>query len=309
MTGQLFLPATELQAGGFKDDGSEQGLVRVQSVISGLVRLPFLPGQYSLSSNTAPSVQPTYKADIYRENSDGSCSGIGVIVTQGSAGSTYVSRIVFAFYGKVLALRWARGIAAGGYPRDFTCVIDGVCYNVSNQAFDPRSGSAYTTPSGESCVVIDDNLRDGQHICELAFPGAVDQANRWLIYGYAVESRTGANPYPRRMSWCNPQVLTTGMVYVDVSHHGETSVENLAYGIRRLAYSNSSASPVTVTIENYYNSTAATLAVLTVPANGTAEYSFPGPVAYDHAGTSGRRGLRHKASANSVITAQALGDF
>lgn len=309
MTGQLKLPSTEMQAAGYKDDGSAQGLIRVQEAISGLVRLPFRVGQYSLSSNSSSSVQPVFKSDIYRENSDGSCSGMGVTVTQGTAGSTYVGRIVFSFFGKVLALRWARGIASVGDPADFTCVIDGVAYNVSNQAYDPKSGVAYTTPSGEACVIIDDNLADGQHVCELVFPGATDQQNRWLIYGYAVESRTGAMPYPRRLSWCNPQVLTGTSTAVDASHHGETSGENVAYAVRRVSYSNSSSSPVVVTLENNYNGTLTPLGVITIPANGADHYDFPGPVAYDPAGSSGRRALQHKASVDSVITAQMLGEF
>lgn len=309
------LPVVEAQAGGWRADETEQGLIRVQEAISGLVRLPFMPGQYSLSSNSAPSVQPTYKADIYRENSDGSCSGFSVVVTQGTEGSTYVARIVFSFFGRVLALRWARGIASGE-ARDFTCVIDGVAHNVSNQQYDPRSGSDYETPAGEACVVVDDNLADGQHVCELVFPGATDQANRWLIYGYAVESRTGAVPYPRRLSWCNPQTLTDAMAYPDRSHHGESSAENVAYGVRKIAYSNSSASPVTVTIANVYNFDPTPgsevyypFSTLTVSANGSAEYDFGGPVAYDVAGTSGRRALMHKASTASVITAQMLAEF
>lgn len=302
------LPVVEAQASGWKSDDTEQGLLRVQTAVSGLVKLPFRYGQFTTSSNTPPSVTPTLKEDIYRENSDGSCSGFSVVVTQGVAGSCYVSRIVFAFPGRVLALRWAKGVSSTT-PRDFTCVIDGVPYNVSNQIYDPKSGAEYETACGEACEVIADNLADGMHHCELVFPGAVDQANRWTIYGYAIEDRLGAIAPPRCMSWCNPQTLTDSMAYYDASHHGETSAENWAQRIRKIAYSNSSASPVTVTIENYYNSTSATLAVLTCPANGSVEYDFGGSVAYDIAGSSGRRALRHKASTTSVITAQALGVF
>ncbi len=324
------LPTVEAQAGGWKADETEQGLLRVQTAVSGLVKLPFRYGQFTTSSeanSAAPptfqaSVAPSWKEDILRENSDGSCSGFSVVVPNtktisisgiptavpASDGNCYVARIVFAFPGRVLALRWAKGISSTT-PRDFSCVIDGVPYNVSNQIYDPKSGAEYETPCGEACEVIADNLTDGMHHCELVFPGAVDQANRWTIYGYAIEERLGIVPPPRCMSWCNPQVLTDSMAIYDASHHGETSAENWAQRIRKIAYSNSSASPVTVTIENYYNSTSATLAVLTCPANGSVEYDFGGSVAYDFSGASGRRTLRHKASTTSVITAQALGVF
>lgn len=326
------LPVVEAQAGGWRADETEQGLLRVQTAVSGLVKLPFRYGQFTTSSeaNSASppaaqfqaSVAPAWKEDILRENSDGSCSGFSVVVPNtktisisgiptavpASDGNCYVARIVFAFPGRVLALRWAKGISSTT-PRDFSCIIDGVAHNVSNQIYDPKSGAEYETPCGEACEVIADNLSDGMHHCELVFPGAVDQANRWTIYGYAIEERLGVIAPPRCMSWCNPQVLTASMAYYDASHHGESSAENWAQRIRKIAYSNSSASPVTVTIENYYNSTSATLAVLTCPANGSVEYDFGGSVAYDIAGSSGRRALRHKASTTSVITAQALGVF
>lgn len=324
------LPVVEAQASGWKSDETEQGLLRVQTAVSGLVKLPFRYGQFTTSSeanSAAPptfqaSVAPSWKEDILRENSDGSCSGFSVVVPNtktisisgiptavpASDGNCYVARIVFAFPGRVLALRWAKGISSTT-PRDFSCIIDGVAHNVSNQIYDPKSGAEYETTCGEACEVIADNLTDGLHHCELVFPGAVDQANRWTIYGYAIEDRLGVIAPPRCMSWCNPQVLTDSMAIYDASHHGETSAENWAQRIRKVAYSNSSASPVTVTLENYYNSTAATLAVLTVPASGSVEYDFGGSVAYDFSGASGRRTLRHKASTASVITAQALGVF
>lgn len=327
-----YLPVVDAQAGGWKADETEQGLLRVQTAVSGLVKLPFRYGQFTTSSeanSVSPpaaqfqaSVSPSWKEDILRENSDGSCSGFSVVVPNtktisisgtptavpASDGNCYVARIVFAFPGRVLALRWAKGISSTT-PRDFSCIIDGVAYNVSNQMYDPKSGAKYETTCGETCEVIADNLTDGMHHCELVFPGSVDQSNRWTIYGYAIEERLGVIAPPRSMSWCNPQVLTDSMAIYDASHHGETSLENWAQRIRKIAYSNSSASPVTVTLENYYNSTSTPLAVLTCPANGSVEYDFGGPVAYDFAGSSGRRALRHKASTASVITAQALGVF
>lgn len=292
------------RAMGWRDTDHPEGVLAVKTEVSGLVRVPFRTGQVILSGSSVPLL----KEDIYRFNSDGTGSGISVAVTQGTAGTCHQAKISFAFAGRALGLRWLRGYVSSGAPRDFTVCIDGVSYAVNNQLPQTNNGlSEVAYIIGEHCEVIDDNLSDGVHLCEIIVPGATDQVNRVTLLGYAIESRTGATPPRRRLSWCNPQALTTTAVSADYTHHAELLTENDVCGIRKISYYNSSGGAVTVTGENYYTTTASTLFIKSIPAGETWEYDFGDVVAYDHASGSGKRAFRHKASSNSAVVAQVLG--
>lgn len=294
---------------GWEDDGSEQGLLRVKSVVHGLVALPFRNGEFSISGSS----NPILRQEQIRQNNDGSCSGVVVAVAAGSDGAENYGKMTFSFSGRVLALRWAKGISSSGAPRDFTCIIDGIHYKVSNQIYEPVDGfTAFTKANGAQVEVIADNLHSGTHVCELVFPGSTDQTNRWTLFGYAVEAGRGIQAAPRLLALCAPQALTTSM-QVPLFYPPSSSSsypETYPRGVRKLVYSNSTAGAITVTIETFYNNaTSTTLAVVTVPANGSAEYDFGGPTAFDATAASGSLTLRHKASAGSAITAFLVGAY
>lgn len=291
---------------GWEDDGSNQGVIRHKTAISGLVRVPFRDGQFTVGG-TSSAEYPVLKEEIFRYNSDGTGSGLTVSITAGVAGTTKFGRLKFLFSGRVFGLRWAKSYVSSGSPRDFTVIIDGEPYAIDNQVISPDDGyTVWSTPSGEVCEIVADDLADGTHTCEIVFQGDTDQTNRWTILGYAVESRIAAAPTRPRLSLCNPQALTTSMQTLDLSHHAD-GTENNATGVKAIYYSNSTAGAVAVTIEAYYTTTATTLAVLSVPANGTVSFDFGDVVAIDHASGSGKRTVRHKAGSSSAITATVLG--
>lgn len=292
---------------GWADDNHEQGHIRAKDIGGRLVPVSWRNGQYS----TGGTASATLRNESIRNNSDGTCSALSVVVAAWvySSAEGYAT-VKFSFAGPTLALRWAKGISTT-LPRDFTCVIDGVGYAVDNQVYDPIDGTtAWIRPTGEHCEIIADNLPNTLHTCELVFPAHADQQNRWTLFGYAVDAITGQQPPPRRLGLCKPQALTTSMAVVDFSHAASSSGENYPLGVRKICYSNSTAGAVVVTLEGFYNNaTSTTLAVLSVPANGSAEYDFGGLLAVDYSAVSGSQTLRHKAASNSAITATLIGGF
>lgn len=325
------LPVKSSYASGWRPGNSSSGnephghLSTIEGV-SGLVRVPWMYGQFEVLSSSASL--PVLRGEAYRGNGDGSGQAITVtITTNASAVACDAMRIRFAFSGRVLALRWAKGYDSGGSPRNFSAVIDGVAYHVDNsQVKDyvysqsllnsdlslPQFMPLY--PNGETCVVIASDLPDGPHQCELVFQGdaAGGSTRRWTIYGYACESRAGYFAPPRLAGFCRQQAVPTGTPGVpDYAHPLNASdITNYPRAVAAIYYNNTTVSAITVTVQTYYNNaTAETIEVINVPANGSAKFTPVCPLAIDRgAAGSGATVLRHIASATGV-TAKVLGAF
>lgn len=303
------LPCYDEQASGWIDDGSAEGLISVKNQISGLVRMPFRQSQFVTDRG---NLTPTFFASGYRFNSDGSGSGIAVVTNQGTdaANNNYVS-VRFIFWGRVLGLRYLRGIASPGTgaPRDFTCYIDGFAYRVNNQLYEYYDGSLlHTNINGEHCEIIDDNLPDGVHECELIFQGSTDQQDVWTLLGYAVESRVGYVAPPRMLAFCTPQTLSTSYQVPNMANPAASSTIHYINGIRSITYYNVSGSAVTVTMETIYNAATETIIdTFSVPAGGSYVKDFGALIAVDTSSASRSLTIRHKASASASVNSVVLG--
>lgn len=312
---------------GHNSDGNEgQGYIASREGVSGLVRVPWMYGQFEFL--TTSGNLPVLRADAYRGNGDGSGQAITVtIAPNASATACDCMRIRFGFSGKVFALRWQKGYDTGGSPKNFSAVIDGVAYPVDNsQVKDfvysqsllsssmglPQFMTNY--PNGDTCVVIADDLPDGPHQCELVFQGdgSGGSTRRWTIYGYACESRVGYTPPTRLAGFCRAQLVDHVAYGVpDYAHPLNASdLTNYPRGIGAISYNNTTGSAITVTVQTFFNNTTAeTLEVISVPANGSARFSPPYPIAIDRgASGSGATVIRHIASATGVY-AKVLGVY
>lgn len=269
--------------------------------------VPFIQGDFVVGGLSTPA----YRSDIYLDNADGSNSGISVAVTAGVDGSENYAEISFQFYGRVLALRWQAGVSSTT-PRDFTCVIDGVPYAVTNQIYDPANGQTLIiTPAGNQVRVIDDNLPDGVHQCRLVFPGASDQTNRWTLYGYAVESRLGLAPYRRFSALRAPSLLTTSMAIPTWTHQSGSNSENNPRAVAGIQYYNSATYPVTVTLETLFNGIAGTATPLDgyiIPPGEGWLFTLGKSISTDLTAGAGSRTIRHKASVDGVVSAFVIGE-
>lgn len=329
------LPIISEYASGWRPGGSDagneaQGHLSTQEGVSGLVRVPWKYGQFEVLSTSASL--PVLRGEAYRGNGDGSGQAITVTITaNASATACDAMRIRFSFTGRVFALRWQKGYDSSATlaspPRNFSAVIDGVAYEIDNSQVKDfvYSQSLLNTdlslpqfmplyPSGDVCVVVADDLPDGVHQCELVFQGDASGGvtKRWTIFGYACESRVGYVDHPRLTGFCRQQAVGNGTFAVPDYVHplNASDLTNYPRAVAAIYYNNTTGSAITVTVQTYYNNaTAETVEVISVPANGTAKFSPPSPIAIDRgAVASGATVLRHSASATGV-NAKVLGVF
>jgi len=285
-----------------RDDATEQGVSRVESVFGELVRVPFREGHFTIGGSSLG----TFRRDQYRLNSDGSNSGISVAVVAGTDAAANYATIKFVVCGRVIGLRWLKGQSVS-IPRDFSVKIDGVSYLVPNQIYDPMDGTTlYTTPEGEFGAIIAKDLPDTEHVVEIICNGNSDQSNRWVFLGYMAERRVGYTERPRLDALCTSSTLTTSMVIPTYSHPTTSLAENKPRGVRGIYYYNLTAGAVTVSVD--------TNGVIfwskSIPANDTVFLDFGVlGIATDIVSVSGSNTLRHMASANTSISATVLGVF
>jgi len=285
-----------------RDDATEQGVARVESVFGELVRVPFREGHFTLSGSSLG----TFRRDQYRLNSDGSNSGISVAVAAGTDASANYTTIKFLVYGRVIGLRWLKGQSTT-IPRDFSVKIDGVSYLVPNQIYDPMDGTTlYTTPEGEFGAIIAKDLPDTEHVVEIICNGSADQSNRWAFLGYLAERRVGYTEQPRLDGLCTTTTLTTAMAIPNYGSVASSLAEYKPRGIRGIFYYNTTGAPVTVSVEI----ASVTFWSKAIPANSTEFLDFGAlGISTDLASVTGSNTIKHMASANTSISATVLGVF
>lgn len=268
-------------ASGWFDDGSEAGAIRTHAVRGDLVRVPFKPGEYSTEL-----VGATTSVNLAAlQNPDYSTRALSVTVNPASIGNGF--RLWQALYGSVVGVRWSRASGAC----DFTIMVDGVPYAVTG-AEDVLVNEGVTVGDDDGQFVIE-NLADGRHTVEIIIPADASATRTITLYGWLLERRAGYSDPPRTQTAFQQGLTTTQTVVTQSS-----STAAALRGIRKIIYTNISASSATVTVQlggvtNWQK---------TIAAGDSAELDFGAPTAL----SSGS--FKHAASAASAINAFIIGE-
>jgi len=271
------------QAAGWEDDGTESGAIRVKSVRGDLVPVPFRSTYYQGDVGSGCSV--SWQSQGIVTNEDGSMTGLLVSVAAGvNAGAT----VWQPFYGRVLGIRFSRNPSQA--PADFGVLIDGVAYPVLGPP--PGWEAVEAVSLNEAALMVAaDNLADGWHMAQLAFPSG-GGPRQWVLHGLLVEQRAGYRPPPRQLQLIGTAALTTTQTAIPNVYSNYPAV----LGLRGILYTNISGSAATVTVKNG----SAVMWQKSLAAGDSATLDFGERLAIDS-------GLTHAAGANSAINATPLG--
>lgn len=253
------------QANGWVDDGTESGVIRTRSVRSDLVRVPFRDGHITYNGSSAIVTR-----EAWQENADGSASGFLVSV---AAAATAPAIIEHLFYGRVYGIRLLQNYNSpniGPGITDFGINIDGKSYPVSGAYTRQDTNTSSTFPNGEAVLVIADDLPNGPHKATLIFPAHPTINAQWGLLGFAAERAAGYEPLERVALFGTSAVLGTSDTALSALYRS-SSVSKTGRGVYGAVFYNSTASPVIVTIKN----NATDIYALTVPANGSADWTLP----------------------------------
>lgn len=253
-----------------------------------LVKVPFRTTNFMQVDGTL-----TYQANINNgtitDNDDGTSSGLYVsatYVTSGT-GSSYAAstiRIRFPFYGRVLGLRLRRPASS------VSVSIDGVCYgllSLSHPYFDAEGLSIYDEMGS---YIVDNNLMDGGHVCELIMPMPASGTSFTQFFGFLAEKKAGYSDHTRELFIYSTKALSTTAIEPD----GGTSSSFGGRGFKQIFYTNTTASPITVTI---YNNTVQ-MWQKSIGANDTQAFDFGQLTGIQGFGANGH--ITHVASATGI---------
>lgn len=256
------------QATGWRNDGSEDGIQRVEVASGNLVPIPFRQNNCNIS--VAGTVMGVLNASNLT-NFDGTATGIYCTVPA-AAGLGGGMRIVFFFNGPVLALRYSE-ISGYAIP-DMSLNVDGVNYAIpASQSRDPIANTLFTyTPAEIQESLISRDLGDGPHFAELFVNQNKTVAGRVYLHGFMASEAHG---YVR----ATPGVkFGPNQIAVALTYAGIQSGNSSLTAVRKLLFQNTTAAAITVNIRPVSTGVAAWSR--SVPANDTLELDFGG-LAYD----------------------------
>lgn len=269
MTTQREIPIVDNYAGAWRDDGTEQGVSRVEITRDRYVCMPFKRGFVALT--TVGSVVNQINGGSPGKNSDG--SGTYLTVTVNSS-ATLANTAIAGFWiaGNVFGLRYTATSNPIG------CMIDGVAYPVpATASTNPRTGySVGATPSTVDEVIIATDLGQGRHYVELVFPASKTTTYSYEILGYIVDSQAGYAPpsgfVDLRATTLNITGTTGGTSQIIPS---SLAIFNGTWGFRKLLFANITASPATVYMV-YSTATSTIIWQKIIPANDGYDLDFCG---------------------------------
>lgn len=269
--------------------------------LDGLVRLPFNPGNMTISTTGAGgAANASYSSALVGSNPDGSDTGIAVNMPAIAIGSPPFNscRIFVPFYGSTFGIRWRND--SGNTVTNIDVVVDGDAIGV-NASWPPGpypTLSGFNIASNEAAEITHRNLpTTGLHMAEIIINGPnTGGAAVVVLHGVLVDRAAGYAELPRLNAIPSAVALTTTAVEIDTSR---TNFQQAARGIRKVYYINTSASPVIVDIQ--FNSISFKRLYLT--ATGTAGDSVewdPGMTVSPMVASGAAALLKHKASAVGV---------
>ncbi len=247
------------QARGFRDDGTESGINRIEIDRGGWKPMSWRRGAYTSSMAGTATVGLV-----------GSLSG-SALWTGSSVQATVPVNAAFGngavmgfwFHGNKFALRYVTG---SGVPPG--CTIDGISYDVplsEATAVNPITLSGVGYDEGPLVRVADD-LGEGFHYAELSFPGATSGSTRsWVLHGYGVDNIEGYEDRSLEGRTGATQLTLTGTYQGMLSVTASTNVRT----VRKLFFYNSTAGAITATLRHI---SYGTIWVKAVPAGETVEW-------------------------------------
>jgi hypothetical protein len=266
-----------------------------------LVRLPFNLGNLSISTTGAGGTgNASFSSALVGSNPDGSDTGISVNMPAIAIGSPPFNscRIFVPFYGSTFGIRWRAD--SGVTATNIDVVVDGEAVGV-DCTWPPGpypTLSGFNVASNEAIAITHRNLpTTGLHMAEIIVNGPTSGGNTIVVlHGILVDRYAGYTELPRLTAIATAVALTTTAVEVDTSR---TNAQQIARGIRRVYYINTSASPVIVDLQ--YNGVS--FKRLYLAATGTAGDSQewdPGMTLGPLVASGAFILLKHKASAVGV---------
>lgn len=264
------------QAVGWRDDGSESGVLRSEMVKAGAVPQPFRYGAFAtMLSGASASYQTALVNNLY-----GFGSGVYFQVAAGSNGA----ELILPFSGVLFGL---------GYLAQSTAPVVSVDVDGVGVAFDAseihRRITTLTTTVGEypEIRITHTDLDPGPHIARIAIVAPPAGTTTLTLHAYFVSALAGY-PSPNRMANISAGVAVPVSYGTVPSGGGNVQLD----GIQRLWYSNTTGAGLTVTVRTYGASSA--LASFSVPANGQYQLDFGSPL-------SNARTLEHMASGAGAV--------
>ena len=265
------LAVADQQARGWRDDGTESGLIRVAGVRGNLVALPFLSTTYVGTAAGSASVK-IFTQPAPGENRDGVGTYLQAQVLSSASLANYVF-VRFWITGNVFGLRYSAP------PGPIGCMIDGIAYSLPvTTNIDPVSGASPggAIYSGVEGYVLADDLGPGRHLVELSFPAFLSGSTRtYKIHGYLVDAAAGYTPSKSLVVGFN-----SGKTAITATTGGtaqKISVTGGYLGFRKLFIYNTTGSPITIYCV-YATATSDVIWSRSVPANDTIEFDPAGTI-------------------------------
>lgn len=259
------------------------GLIDAKLTRGDFIKIPFRSGYYYVDNVGGTA---SFQSQGIYDNEDGSDTGITISVPQGL---NYGVRIRFPFYGTVLGVRFRHGASY----TPFGVSIDGVAYGATATQHTYLDNEAASLTDGESLVMIDTDLPDGLHYADIVLTSQASAASSLFLYGIVVEKRAGYESKPRNQYIAGTTAITTTQTAVSLGSSTTAQVR----GIRQIIYTNTSASAITVTIQN----NSSIIWQKSIGAGDSAVFDFGSPTAVASIFT-------HAASATGV-NATVIGGY
>lgn len=299
------MPITPLPGG---SPDSNVGASRVIGVsgsgevqLSGLVRVPFNLGNLSISTTGAGgSANASFSSALVGSNPDGSDTGIAVNMPAIAVGSPPFNscRIFVPFYGSTFGIRWRAD--SGVTATNIDVVVDGEAVGV-DCTWPPGpypTLSGFNIASNEAMAITHRNLQTtGLHTAEIIINGPnVAPTTVIVLHGILVDRSAGYGDLPRLGAIPTAVALTTTAVEIDTSR---ANAQQIARGIRKVYYINTTAAPITVDIQFNAVSFKRIVLAATGTAGDSAEWD-PGDIIGPMVASGAAALLKHKASAVGV---------
>lgn len=247
------------------------------------VKVPFRNGYY-YADNVSSTI--SWQSSGIYDNEDGSDTGITISVPQGL---NFGARIRVPFYGTVFGVRFRHGSTY----TPFGVSIDGVAYGSFATQHTYLDNEAASLTDGESLIMVDTDLPDGLHYADIVLTSQASGTSALFLYGLILESRAGYERKLRNQIINATTALTTTQTAISLGSQASSQVR----GVRQVIYTNTTASPITVTIQN----NSAILWQKSIAAGDSATFDFGAPTAVSSSQT-------HAASATG-INATVIGGY
>lgn len=242
-----------------------------------LVKVALRAGSYTSYAVGSSAVSHVLQAN--QENRDGGNAVITMTVPPGTTQGCALQTVV---YGKVIGVRFRSDINT---PTQFSVVIDGVSYAVTNATYkwNGRIPATSTTTDGDTYRIIASDLTDGPHSVEVILASDPLGVTTYTLafYGFVAERRVGYTERPGAQNIVAQGLLTGSLVAISAGSAPKNST-----AVRRIIYTNTGTAG-TVTLA-YGGTTVWQAALAAVGTVGCSDSFDPGDYSvlsqYTHSG-------------------------